>query len=572
MDRVLAALPWRQAAFYELSLRRRVVLTQLPLAITALLPFVDLAVFHTAVLADPLVQWAGWLLMILTVACVLVPWERLPYSSFLVIPVLNFVPIGLLRHGAGEALVGVSLLAVFPVIWLAASGRWPRLAVPLGVLLSLAMVWVPLFLPSTPLTLELLVAPLLLPLMMLGVGVTVQSLDRSMEKQKAGLQAQKEQLEAQQAVLEAKDVELRRSLAESARRQRLLDAVLEAVDVGVLAIDVEGHDILMNRRQQAIHRLGLPTGTDDAPEAQLLLFGPDGTSSLPPQARPAARAVRGESFSNELIRIGPAPDQRVLSVSTRIMTDEHRIREGTVLSFTDVTELVGALQAKDDFLAGVSHELRTPLTSIRGYTELMTMAEDLSGPVREAMAVIERNADQLLVLVEDLLSTSIRRPSTQRASLDLVHLVEQSLAAAGPTAAAAGVDLQAQLPASLVMDGDPVRIGQVLDNLVSNAIKYSPAGGPVTVRLTEGGEGARLQVADRGIGMHPEETKEVFGRFTRSANARMSTIPGLGLGLAVVKDIVEDHQGTITCDSALGEGTVFTITLPQASPLASRPA
>ena len=107
-----------------------------------------------------------------------------------------------------------------------------------------------------------------------------------------------------------------------------------------------------------------------------------------------------------------------------------------------------------------------------------------------------------------------------------------------------------------------MRLGQVLDNLLSNAIKYSPHGGPVTVRVAPAGTTVQVQVADRGMGMRAEDAEHVFGRFFRSSNARMSAIPGLGLGLAVVREIVERHGGTIRCDSAPGEGTVFTLALP----------
>jgi signal transduction histidine kinase len=244
------------------------------------------------------------------------------------------------------------------------------------------------------------------------------------------------------------------------------------------------------------------------------------------------------------------------------MRDQDGRSEGSVLTFTDVTDLVAALQAKDDFLAGVSHELRTPLTSIRGYTELLAMDDRLPGRAHAGLEVIERNADQLLVLVEDLLGTagSVLELQLQRA--DVVQVVQQSVAAAELRAAESGVELRVEAPPRLPLVCDSVRIGQVLDNLLSNAIKYSPAGGPVTVRVAPAGDAVQVQVADRGMGMRPEDAKKVFSRFFRSQNARMSAIPGLGLGLAVAREIVRLHGGSIRCDSELGEGTVFTVLLP----------
>ncbi|HST72095.1 sensor histidine kinase [Kocuria sp.] len=555
MDRILNAFVLNKVSFHTLSLRGRVVLTQLPLSATMLFLLLGVCVFHRPVLAEPLFQLSMLLNAVLLLLCFAVPWDRLPYPSFLVVPVLDFVPIGLLREGVGTSLTGAGLLATFPVIWLAASGQLPRLAVPLGTLLTLVMVWLPLFVRDVPLTADTLSNPLLVPFMMLAIGLTVQVLDRSMEQQKAELEAKDERLEG--------------LLAQSAHRERLLHAIVEAVDVGVLAVDADGHDILMNRRQRWIHELALPDGVHDGAEADLLVYADGEGTPLPAEDRAAARAVRGESFSDYLVWTGRPPAQRVLSVSARPMHDEHGRPEGSVLAFNDVTDLVDALQAKDDFLAGVSHELRTPLTSIRGYTELLAMDDQLPGHVRSGLEVVERNADQLLVLVEDLLGTATRVLELQPVRTDLVQVVQQSAAAAELRAAEAGVDLRVEVPPRLELVCDPVRIGQVLDNLLSNAIKYSPGGGPVTVRVSPAGGAVQVQVADRGMGMRPEDAEHVFGRFVRSHNARMSAIPGLGLGLAVAREIVEHHGGTIRCESALGEGTVFTVTLPLDGPAAA---
>lgn len=548
MDRLLTVLSLDRINFHELSMRRRVLLSQLPLFVTTVVLVAGIWVVHEPLRGDLRVQLALGFTVVLTALCVLVPWDRLPYGAFLAVPVLDFVPITLLREGTLSTVTGVGIMAAFPVVWLTGSGRLPRAAAPLGFLLALAMVWVPLLVPSRPLSAQLLTAPLLIPVMLLGVGLTVQVLSNSMERQNAEL--------------EAKDAELRRLLAVTARRERLLDTVLDTVDVGVLAIDEHGHDVLMNRRQHRIHELSLPEGMRDGAEADLHLYADADGTRLPVDRRPALRAIRGESFSDALIWAGEPPVQRVLSVSARVLRDETGAAEGSVLSFNDVTELVAALQAKDDFLAGVSHELRTPLTSIRGYTELLAMDGQLPGHVRSGLEVIERNADQLLVLVEDLLGTAGPGLELQPVEADLVQVVQQSAAAAGLRAAEAGVDLRIDAPARLVLPCDPVRLGQVFDNLLSNAIKYSPDGGPVTVRVVPAGSTVQVQVADRGMGMCPEDAENVFGRFFRSRNARMSAIPGLGLGLAVVREIVERHGGTVRCDSAPGEGTVFTLELP----------
>ncbi|MEB2526498.1 sensor histidine kinase [Kocuria rosea] len=539
-------VPWQ---FHELSLRGRVVVSQLPQAVTTFLLFLVLAVVQAPLLADPLVRWAGGLTLALTLACALVPWDRLPYRSYLVIPVLDFVPIGLLFEGLFPQVLGVPFLAALPVLWLVASAQLPRAAAPLGALLTVAMLWVPLLLRPGPVTLTALGSPLLIPLMMLAIGTMAQILTNSTE---------------------AKDAQLRHLLAAGARRERLLSTVLDSVDVGVLALDEAGRPLLTNNGHLHAHAQQRLVGTSSSSAIPVLYDGAG--APLSSTARPIARAVAGESFSADLVRVGEPPAQQVLSVTARVMRDEHGRAEGSVLSFSDVTELVDALQAKDEFVAGISHELRTPLTSIRGYTELLAMDDRLPAAAQTGLEVIERNADQLLSLVDDLLNSHRDAADLHIVPADLVALLEQSAEAARPHADRAGIAVKAWAPDTLVVDCDPVRMRQVLDNLISNAIKYSPANSTVFVLGTWSGDSAQVQVIDHGHGMSPEDVRRVFEKFYRGATARMSTTPGLGIGLALSKAIIEQHRGTLECHSTLGEGTVFTLALPMTSPQDVAPA
>ncbi|MEV7647013.1 ATP-binding protein [Arthrobacter sp. NPDC089319] len=552
MDKVLDLFTLNRVKFHALSLRGRVVMSQLPLSITMLFLCVGTWILYPPLVWDPQFGLSMVLNAVLLAACFLVPWDKLPYPSFLLIPLLDFVPIALLREGTGSVLTGVGLLAAFPVIWLAASGQFPRLSVIAGALASLAMVWIPVFLEDSAVTLKALTHPLLVPFMMLAIGITVRVMTASMMEQ--------------QRVVEAKDAELRTLLEASGRRERLLSAVMSAVDVGVLAVDEEGSPILRNRRQEELRRLALPPGDEDAPESRLELYSDGGSTVMPVQDRPIRRAVRGESFSEYLMWMGRKPGQRVLSTSAQAMCDDSGRREGTVLAFSDVTELVAAVEAKNDFLSSVSHELRTPLTSIQGYAELLAMTPDLSPNMASGLDTILRNSDQLLTLVKDLLGTAAGFSELQPVQADLAEIAAQAVAAAEPRAAAGGVALTARAQGDLGVVCDPARVRQVLDNLVSNAIKYSPQGGDVTVSCTGGGGVVECRVADQGMGMGPDEIRNVFTRFFRSPAARRSSIPGLGLGLALSKDIVERHGGSMSCESEPGAGSVFTFSLPMAGP------
>jgi two-component system, OmpR family, phosphate regulon sensor histidine kinase PhoR len=552
VDKVLSYLTFSRKQFHELSLRGRVVLSQLPLSLTVLVIVVIAALFQRKALDSPLVLASLALHALMLALCFLVPWDRLPYPSFLAVPLLDFVPIALMREGAGTYVTALGLLAVFPMIWLAASGLWPRTALAAGTLATLLMVWVPLFVNGARITPQLLTRPLLLPFMMLAIAVTVRVMTASMMEQ--------------QRRLEDKDAELRSLLEASAQRERLLAAVVNTVDVGVLAVDPDGHQILKNRKQQSLRQLALPQGAPEADEAELEVYRNDGATPLAPQERPAYRAAGGESFSDYLVWMGRPPHQKVLSTSARAMRDDEGRFEGSVVAFNDVTELVAALSAKNEFVSSVSHELRTPLTSILGYAELVRDEEGLPEHVSDSIGIISRNSQRLLGLVNDLLSAAGGHSDVAPQRTDLDRLIAESADSAEPRAAAGGVRLVREVPEGLTAWCDPVRIGQVLDNLLSNAIKYSPDGGTVTIRARMDGGSVVCEVQDTGMGISEADRAELFTKFFRTPAARTAAIPGIGLGLAITKGIVEKHGGTITCESTLGKGSTFTFTLPAASP------
>jgi signal transduction histidine kinase len=219
---------------------------------------------------------------------------------------------------------------------------------------------------------------------------------------------------------------------------------------------------------------------------------------------------------------------------------------------------------KDEFVALVSHELRTPLTSIQGYTEIL-LEDTLVEEQRGFLNVIGRNSNRLMCLVDDLLL--IAEIEGGKLALELVELridelIDDAAATARPLATEKGIDLQIDAATDLRILGDRSRLGQVLDNLVSNAIKFTPTGG--TVRLTSSSEAgnAVVEVTDSGIGIPLAEQAQMFGRFFRSSSARAAEIPGTGLGLAITRGIVESHGGAIGFESEEGVGTTFRVSLP----------
>ena len=220
---------------------------------------------------------------------------------------------------------------------------------------------------------------------------------------------------------------------------------------------------------------------------------------------------------------------------------------------------------KDEFVALVSHELRTPLTSIRGYLELITEDTNLTKEQTRFIDTIDRNAQRLERVVGDLLfvaQVEAGKLSLEHGDVDLNTLVEEAVQAAQPSAAGKSIDLTAHLGQLPEIRGDRARLAQVLDNFISNAIKFTPSHGAVTVTTSALPGEVEVVVTDTGMGIPTNELPLLFQRFFRAERATAGAIPGTGLGLAIAKAIVTGHGGRIRVESEDGAGTTFRVTLP----------
>jgi signal transduction histidine kinase len=222
---------------------------------------------------------------------------------------------------------------------------------------------------------------------------------------------------------------------------------------------------------------------------------------------------------------------------------------------------------KDDFVASVSHELRTPLTSIRGYLELLREGDagELTEEQHQFVSIVERNSDRLLRLVGDLLfvaQVEAGKITLERETMHVEELVRQAVDAARPAATEKDIEIALDLDGLGELYADRARLAQVIDNLISNALKFTEPGGHVAVRTSHYANVGVIEVSDDGMGMSAEDQDQLFQRFFRTASATDQAIQGTGLGLAIVKAIVEAHDGVIKVESVEGEGTVFRIELP----------
>lgn len=241
---------------------------------------------------------------------------------------------------------------------------------------------------------------------------------------------------------------------------------------------------------------------------------------------------------------------------------------GRAAVMQDITHLKKLDQMKSDFVTTVSHDLRSPLTTIKGFANLLPMAGPLNEQQVGFVAKIQGGVDNLTEMVSDLLDLGrIEAEVTREMELcDLGAIVEQVMVAQEQSAAIQGQSLEWKVEPDLApVLGNPLRLVQVLTNLVSNAIKYTPAGGKISVSGTQENGHLVVAIQDTGLGIPAADRPYIFDKFYRVKSAETDHIVGSGLGLALVKSIIEKHRGRIWVRSTLGKGSTFTFMLPAAS-------
>jgi signal transduction histidine kinase len=241
---------------------------------------------------------------------------------------------------------------------------------------------------------------------------------------------------------------------------------------------------------------------------------------------------------------------------------ERRLKE-------QLAELQTLDRLKNDFLNVVTHELRTPLTAIRGFAEFLEdgIGGDLAPEQAEFVRHIQLNTDQLGALVDDLLDMArleAGKFTLRRVPVDVAALTREVVDSFRPQAQEGRIALSLSAPTGPVTaEADPMRMRQVLNNLLSNALKFTPAGGTVTVTFAASETMLDWRVADTGIGVATEQLPHLFSKFFQAESALNRTYKGTGLGLAITKGLVEAHGGHITIGSTEGQGTVVHVTVPR---------
>ena len=365
-----------------------------------------------------------------------------------------------------------------------------------------------------------------------------------------------------------------RDVTERRRQERQFRELIEAAPDPMVIVDGDGTIVLSNRQVDRV--FGYEPGE---------LVGSPVERLVPERFRSghvaqrggyiAAPVVRGMGQGRELYAVRKDGEEFPVEISlSPIDTDEAALVAAAVRDVSERHRIQEtADRIREEFLATVSHELRTPLTSIVGYTELLgDLDESEIGPqARRMLQIIDRNARRELRLVNDLLTLAQLQEKGMEITLapvDLEGVVRAAVEDARLAARRRGVEVvvEPRLGADLSVAGDAQRLGQVVGNLLGNAVKFTPPGGRVVLGLDAGPAGAvELCVTDTGPGMTPEEIAQVFDRLYRAPSAVRDQVPGAGLGMAIARAVVEAHGGSIEVLSRPGAGTTVVVRLAAAT-------
>ncbi|WP_211233931.1 cell wall metabolism sensor histidine kinase WalK [Salibacterium aidingense] len=351
---------------------------------------------------------------------------------------------------------------------------------------------------------------------------------------------------------------LKEAHATTEGERKKLSSVLTHMTDGVIATDELGRIILMNKRAEQL----LNVNSNQIIGASLPEMLHLSETVAPSDLYDYSDAILLD-FSNE-------EEAFLLEANFSVIRNEDGPVNGLITVLHDVTEKETIERERREFVANVSHELRTPLTTMRSYLEALedgAMEDENIGP--RFLKVTQNETERMIRLVNDLLQLSKMDSDDLKMTFhteNVGELLEQMSERFEMVTKDKNIEFSKQVPKHpIYVDMDKDKVMQVFDNIVSNAVKYSPDGGMITIQALPGAKAVDIKITDEGMGIPKESQPKVFDRFYRVDKARARNLGGTGLGLAIAKELIESHHGDITIDSEWQKGTTVTVTLPYAA-------
>ena len=326
-----------------------------------------------------------------------------------------------------------------------------------------------------------------------------------------------------------------------------LDTIVEHIEDGVIILDEKSNLLLIN--PAARRSFGL--WQDDEIK---------GKSINEVLSHPDVKLLLSQGIDN------PLPHNEINFEDGRVLSAQCTSipHIGLAITMQDITYLKQIDRLKNEFVHTVSHDLRSPLTAILGYVDLLDRVGPVNDQQREFIHRVQNSVQSITSLVNDLLELGRIEAGfdTQREVVSLDGILRFALETLGGQISEKKLNLHVDLPADMPpVRGNPIRLRQMVDNLIGNAIKYTPEGGEITIAVEVQKDQDILRISDNGPGIPPSDQPHIFEKFYRASNVPKG-VGGSGLGLAIVKSIIDNHQGRIWVDSLLGQGTTFTVVLP----------
>ncbi|CAL4860794.1 HAMP domain-containing sensor histidine kinase [Microbacterium sp. MM2322] len=501
---------------------------------------VAVGILDVALLATPGFLVGILVIIVSSIATLVTPWARTPKHAAFVLPVVDIVAIGFLTLSEPN----LGYLWVFPIAWI--SNYYGTLEI-VASLLAVALMNLadPTHWDFSPrVIVELLI--ILLALAFLAITISVGAQRIRAFRHLASNQA--------------------RRLATTVHRvqsaEQRVNAMFDSISVALARVARGGEIISANATYRELYSLD----TQDLrfPVGGAVEYSGYRGRALTPSETAVARAGRGEVVEQERLWLfDRSGTWRALSLSIRSAGPNSVGEETFVVELEDLTAGSEAARERPDLTRTVAHELRNPLTAILGHADLLIEGEPLTSAQQDHVDVIESASERMLTLIQGLLAQSTDADDP-RARFDVAQLLAASIEAFEPAASASALTIDAVVAAPLEVDGDEFRLRQVIDNIVSNAIKYSNRGTLRVAAVIDDDGWVAVSIADEGIGMSPDDVERVFTPYFRAQTAQEGGVPGTGLGMGIARDIVESHGGSITVESALGRGTTVTVRLPAA--------